>query len=246
LIKIGFKKSEILIYIFAAALVASLLFAFSLSGKYKKDIRTRENEISALEEKVAAITNAKEVLQQALMKAVRTAKGYQVSAEDEANRRKAIEEQVVKVLAEMSSAKQQIKGLEEQNGALKSNVDRLEKEKENLANQVSYLKRAQETLQRKIKRLLTKADVELGQVVVTPASMQGKILKANSAYNFIIVDLGKNDGLKPKTTLMAYRDSNPIGAIIVEQVYDELSVCKADFKWEGDEMMAGYMVRGKE
>lgn len=253
MINLSLKKQNISAYIFVAALFVAGLMLFGLNGKYRKEIAAREKdiathkkEISILEQRLTAIANTKTILQKALIGSVRTKKRYELSFQHEAARRAAIEEQLGTALSEISSAKTQIADLQKNNAAFQKDINGLQQEKSSLSDQVNSLKKIQDALQRKIKRILTKADVELGQVVVTPGNIHGKILKANRPYNFIIVDLGKNDGIKPKTALIAYRDSNPIGEITVEKVYDELSVAKAAFQWNGDELMVGDMIRGKE
>ncbi len=191
------------------------------------------------------MSDARETILHALKKSIRKKREYRNSLGEEINRRRAIEEQLSKVFAEISTAKSRVKTLEEQNATSAYKISGLEQEKGILSEQVAALKKMQAGLQEKIKRLLTKADVELGQVVVTPASLQGKILKANPSYNFVIIDLGKNDGVKSQTAMVVYRDANQTGEIKIEKVYDELSVGKAAFKWTGNEIGVGDIVRGK-
>lgn len=239
------KKNSIFVYVPAVILVVMVCSVIISNGKYNKETKAKEKMISGLEEKLALMSDARVTLLQALKKSVRYKRVYKNYLEEEKTRRRAIEEQLSKVFSEMSGAKSQVKTLEEQNAANMYKISSLEQEKGVLSEQLAALKKMQTGLQEKIKRLLTKADVELGQVVVTPANLQGKILKANPSYNFVIVDLGKNDGVKPQTALAVYRDANQIGEIKIEKVYDELSVGKAAFRWTGNEMGVGDIVRGK-
>ena len=138
-----------------------------------------------------------------------------------------------------------LNNMKNENNKLRDEIKQLSQERDAFGDRVSSLERTQDSLQRKVKRLLTRTKVELGALVVTPSVLHGKILKANSKYNFIIIDLGKNDGIREGATLSAYRQDQPIGEIMIEKVYDELSVGKALFGWTGDELNIGDTVRGK-
>lgn len=247
MINLSLKKTNIIVYIFTLVLITMALILINLNSQYNKTTKTKEKVISKLEEKLALMSDTREAVLRALKKSIRKKREYRNSVVEEISRRRAIEEQLGKVFAEISAAKSRVKTLEEQNAASAHKISGLEREKGALSEQVAVLKKMQASLQEKIKRLLTKADVELGQVVVTPAGgLQGKILKANPSYNFVIIDLGRNDGVKPQTTMMVYRDANQTGEIKIEKVYDELSVGKAAFKWTGNEIGAGDIVRGRD
>lgn len=182
-------------------------------------------EVGDLEKRVAVILDSKMTLQQTLIKTIRENRQYKISIQDEVKRRELLNEQLQILTQEMSAAR--------------TEIVQLEQDKDFLKGQVSRFKKIRESLQLKIKRLLTRPKVELGEVVVTPSGLNGKILKANRLYNFVIIDLGKNDGIKPGMNLMAYREDDQIGEIVIDKVYDELSVGKAVFEWIGDEMDAG-------
>jgi hypothetical protein len=66
--------------------------------------------------------------------------------------------------------------------------------------------------------------VELAPVIVNPQiSVSGKVEVVNRKFNFIISNIGQDDGLKIGDVLNVYRNDKPIGLVRVEKLYDVLS-----------------------
>ncbi|MBN1493935.1 MAG: hypothetical protein JW938_07295 [Candidatus Omnitrophica bacterium] len=66
--------------------------------------------------------------------------------------------------------------------------------------------------------------VELEPVVVKPQiSVSGRVEVVNRKFNFVISNIGADDGLKIGDVLNVYRDEQPIGLVRVEKLYDVLS-----------------------
>lgn len=55
--------------------------------------------------------------------------------------------------------------------------------------------------------------------------LNGKILEINREYNFVIINLGKRDGVKKGMVFMVYRDRRLIGKVEVEEVFNDMSSC---------------------
>lgn len=236
------KKDKIITFLLLVLLGVLIFVIFNLKDRD----RQYEREIMALEKRFEIFSGTKATLEHILIRAVRKNRQYKVSLENEIKRRESLDEQLKILFTEISAAKSDLNDLEDKNHVLQTKTGQLQQENNFLNGQISHFKQMQENLQLKIKRLLMRTKVELGKVVVTPSSLNGKVLKANKLYNFIIIDLGKNDGIKAGMSLIAYRGDSRIGEIIIEKAYDELSVGKAAFEWVGDEMGAGDIVKGKE
>lgn len=232
-----------LILILALTLVTSMLF----------DVRQRyETDTMALDYRIKVVLDAKSAAQAALKNAVRRTRDYKASFLRENERARMLAAQVAQLMdieAQSNKALEardaQINALKSQNGSLKDTSARLSDEKSGLEAQVAVFQKTQENLQKKIKRLLIRPKVELGKIVITPAVLEGKIVKANRKYNFVIIDLGRNDGIKTGMRLVSSRGEMPAGDIVIEKVYDELSVGKADFAWAGNEVDVGDSVKTK-
>lgn len=242
------KKStnKLGIYILIVVLAVFAFLLFGLQQQYDRSTKT-------LREKVVSVTNSKIIIQEALKNAVRKKRVYKIALQEEGKRAQLLNTQVSQLLSSEQLNKKraqaldtELRDLKVENNALKDAAVRLSQEKNDLKEQLNSFQKIQANLQEKIKRLLTRTNIELGQVVVTPSALIGKIIKANQKYNFIIIDLGKNDGMQVGMNFAAYRQDNLIGEISIEKVYDELSVGKANFKWAGDELDAGDTIRGKD
>ncbi|MFH1577898.1 MAG: hypothetical protein ABIC18_02350, partial [Candidatus Omnitrophota bacterium] len=56
-------------------------------------------------------------------------------------------------------------------------------------------------------------------------TLKGKVLLINKDYNFIIIDLGSNDGAGISDVFSVYRNNNYIGDIQVEKLQETMSAC---------------------
>ncbi|MBI4335566.1 MAG: hypothetical protein HY589_02815 [Candidatus Omnitrophica bacterium] len=243
------KREKLFFCALALNLIIMIFAVANFSGlkeRHKRAMAAREGEISRLAEKMAVISDARTRLQAALGRSIRKKAALGLSLEAERKRKEELDRQLLIALAQISASADRIKDLEREKNDFKKMTGELEKEKQALNEKVNLYSRTQAYLQGKIKRLLAKAKVELNEVVITPESSSGKILKANRDYNFVIVDLGRNDGVKAGERFIIYRDDKETGEAVIEKVYDELSVGKAAFAWTGDEVRVGDVVKGKQ
>ncbi len=58
---------------------------------------------------------------------------------------------------------------------------------------------------------------------VSASIQDGQVVVINREYDFIVMNLGKNDGLSIGQEFKIVRDNEVIGRVRVEKVYDELS-----------------------
>lgn len=132
----------------------------------------------------------------------------------------------------------------------------LKTQQEQAQKQLEELQQAKAQLETKVLELSygeTTPTVELEKVMVSglppqpglqraqPASVvQGQVLVINREYDFIVVSLGKNQGLGIGQELQIVRGQDILGRVKVEKLYDELSAAailpgtKEDAIREGD------------
>lgn len=233
------KQSKLIILLLTITLGCSIFFIFGYQKKY-------ENELKGLRKKFIVSSRARKTLQAALVRSTIKKNRYRVFLRDEQKRREALEARFEKLFSEVTAGRERLSNLADRNEGLEKKLAGIEEEKSYLWERLDYFKKVHDNLQHKISRLLTKRSVELGQVVVTPSSMEGKILKADRSHNFVIIDLGKNDGIKEGMKLAAFRGDLHMGSILIEKVYDRLSAGKADFKWAEGALIEGDFVKGVE
>lgn len=126
-------------------------------------------------------------------------------------------------------------------------LELIKSEREQLAKELSDFKGQQETLRKQLsqaeqvkveleKQLETSSQptLELEKVVVTNPSgggttaspvsaTQGQVVVVNREYDFIVVNLGRNQGLQIGQEFQIVRGNEILGRAKVEKVYDELS-----------------------
>lgn len=252
ILKSMFEKSTIILCVSLLTVTVLLFTLVNLQRAYGKNVRT-------LKEKIEVVSGTKALLRETLKKTVRVKRNYKLSLSDEMKRNRALNDELAGLFSELSEKKSQIASMDSQlsglrdesarlkgaNEALKNNLAQLGDEKNLLAEKVAYLRKIQDDMQKKISRLLTRNKIELGEVIVKPAMLNGKVLKISKEHNFVIIDIGKNDGVRPDAILMAYREDKEIGEIKIEKVYDELSVGSAAFEWRDKELDIGDTVKGK-
>lgn len=55
--------------------------------------------------------------------------------------------------------------------------------------------------------------------------LNGRILEINHEYNFVIISLGKGEGIKKGMVFMVYREKKLLGKVEVEDVFQDMSSC---------------------
>lgn len=53
----------------------------------------------------------------------------------------------------------------------------------------------------------------------------GKILEINKEFNFVIINLGKEEGIKKGMIFLVYREKKLLGKMEVEEVFQDMSSC---------------------
>ena len=119
-------------------------------------------------------------------------------------------------------------------------VAKLKTDQDKLQKQLADLEQAKSDLEQKLMEASQQPSVELDKVVVTngeggesaagapPAAastsgLQGKIIVVNREYDFIVMNLGKNQGLSVGQEFQIVRGQQVLGRVRVEKLYDELS-----------------------
>ncbi|MBN1794788.1 MAG: hypothetical protein JW844_07490 [Candidatus Omnitrophica bacterium] len=122
---------------------------------------------------------------------------------------------------EKQSLLDKIKELEEVNGEIAGTLIKLEREREELTKQL-------EDAHQKARR----SEVELPKVVVQSTATppppvlpvrKGEILTVNREFDFVIVNLGRDDNVNIGDVFSVQRDGRDIGKVQVEEVHDSVS-----------------------
>jgi len=100
-------------------------------------------------------------------------------------------------------------------------------------------------LSRDIKRLQAKVDqYETGgeAVVELPPGLKGKIMVVDPKWNFVVLDIGGQQGLLPNGVLMVSRDAKLVGKVKIVSVEPNRSIANIMPGWKLGEIMEGDQV----
>ena len=137
--------------------------------------------------------------------------------------------EIDRVGKDLEQARSERTSLTEQIATLKQGQD-------SLHAQLGELQQAKHDLEAKVLELSEQPTVELDKVVVAPPSgsspagesspgsaTQGQVVVVNREFDFVVVSLGKKQGLTVGQEFQIVRGQQVLGRVKVEKVYDELS-----------------------
>ena len=123
------------------------------------------------------------------------------------------------------------------------------------------MQKAKEELETKLAELSPQPTVELDRVVVTdpaaPAAssaltqpagsqvtaVQGQVIVVNREYDFVVINMGRNQGLAVGEEFQIVRGERVMGRVKVEKIYDELSAAAILPDTDKDAIREGDLVR---
>ena len=217
----------------------------------REDLKARNSELeqakTQAEEQLARARKDLTQAQQEMAKAIEARDTLTKSIEDR-------EREIGRLTKDLEQAQTQSKQATSQLADLQSERDVIKK-------QLADLESAKSTLEAKVAEMSSHPTVELDKVVVNGQSMatgatatassgpsgssaNGQVVVVNREYDFIVMNMGKNQGLTVGQQFKIVRGSEVLGTVKVEKVYDELSAAailpesKKDSIREGDAVVA--------
>ena len=79
-----------------------------------------------------------------------------------------------------------------------------------------------------------------------PPGLTGHVLAINSDYNFVVIDVGENQGVVSSAQMIVYRDGVLLGKIKITSVEPSISVGDILPEWKKGEIQEGDTVIFKE
>jgi peptidoglycan hydrolase CwlO-like protein len=146
------------------------------------------------------------------------------------------------VLAQIGEVKAQLEEQRDLRDELEKKFTQAQQGIEKLQAELQELQAKKDELETKLKGLeeaKQAKDVELGKIVVSPeagqaqgaavapgakpVSVEGKVLVINKEYNFLVINLGKKDGIVVGDEFAVYHENRYIGDAKAEKVHDSMS-----------------------
>ncbi|RKY38582.1 MAG: hypothetical protein DRP75_04240 [Candidatus Omnitrophota bacterium] len=155
--------------------------------------------------------------QERLEKEIKKVKLLQENLNAERTEKKSLLSTLKQKKEEIERLTEELKTQKEKEKILSARVKTLQEEKRKVLARLSDLEKEKE--------------VSLKKIVVKPSpEFTGKVLIVNRRFNFLMIDLGEEDGLTPGIVLGVYRNNNLLAKIKVKAVYQhiaEASILKA-------------------
>lgn len=259
-------------FILSVLVVASTLFLISSVALFFMRQDEIEKRLT-LEKKLEELKEEKTKLTRDLDEAITIKNDLEVKLGGLEEKTKFLEGQLQEEKKSREMTYSQLESEKKESRRLVDELMRLKEEKEQvvlgLANakgecevlkvQLSNIQLAKEVLETKLKEAVLKKEVELEKIVVRPEAQQtpevakiesaktqevkGEVLVVNKKFDFVVVSLGENAGMKPGMTLGVYRNGKFLTTLQVEKVHSNMSAAKIppEFKnvdiREGDEVV---------
>jgi predicted RNase H-like nuclease (RuvC/YqgF family) len=223
----------------AAVAVAFLIREQELRQKKERELAFVQAEKEDLEQQLNEVRTAKQQVEADLARA--KTQLDQLNQELAASRQ--VKETLTKTIEdrqrEIDRLNKDLSQIRTERSALAEQADTLKRQHDSMQAQLTQLEQAKAELEAKVLELTGQPTVELDKVVVTgpeseaaigsaggpsPVSLlQGQVLVVNREYDFIVMNIGKNQGLQIGQEFQIVRGAEVLGRVKIEKIYDELS-----------------------
>lgn len=246
------SKNVNTVYLAIIALLAiTTLFLFiaknSLTAKNKELQVQLDTTIAAkasVEQQLNETAAIKNELQNRVEQMKKEAEAFAAQIEQEKRLKDNALAQLNEKMSEAENLKKAVDTERQEKLALKNT---LEKETNSLKAQLEEIKTAKESLEKKLKQTLAKKGIKLEKIVVKPETgeivPEGQVLVVNREFDFVVVNLGENDGLKVGSKLQVYKDDEMLGNVEVEKIYGNMSAATILPDAQKDKIKEGCPVR---
>lgn len=138
--------------------------------------------------------------------------------------------QITRLQSELEEAATATGPLERQIDELQTQLASKQEEARDLMDQVATLEGALERVEQEL-------GIEAGTVALT--GLTGEVLRVNRDWNFVILNLGRAQGLVPEAEMLVYRDADLVGKVRISSVKDAMAVAEVLRDWERDAVQEG-------
>ncbi len=247
----GSKTGLIILIVFCVIFAATTAILFVLHTQEhqmrveaENKLMVLENRKAQLERQLDKVEKEKSAIELELSKAESKISMISEKLELEKKYRQQTEDKLSMKEEELNSLRSELERFKTQVSQLQKRYNELSQKNEQLSNKLQQLRLAKKVLESKmgVSGAISEEDegVSLGTVVVKPTkpqeergtrALQGRILVVNKEFNFVMVDLGKINGIQPGAIFGIYHAGELIAKAKVEKVYDDM--CSAVILDEG-------------
>ena len=225
----------------AAAAISFQMKERALRISKEKEVALLKSANDDLERQLSEATKAQDELKDKLTKASAQLEQAVRSLAQELQVKDALAKSVDERQREIDRLGRDLQQLKSERTTLTEEIAQLKTHQDELQSQLSQVQQAKSDLENQAQKTAKPPTLELDKVVVTnpssaPSSSssaaasgtaapagQGQVIVVNREYDFVVVNLGKNQGLEVGQEFQIFRDNQVLGRAKIEKVYDELS-----------------------
>lgn len=231
----------VLVLLVVASITSAVLAVFAFMGKEReymkrllvedklaatlKDKRRIEKEIET-SKKAAQAAEARVSILQADVKKITE------QIEEEKTKSKAMALDFAKKKQEAEKLKEEIDQEKKEKLIISRKLEDLQFDYEKIKKEVTKARNEKLTLERKMEELKEKS-IDLDKIVVSPQAslrqepvkelLRGRVLVVNKEYNFVVVDLGQNDGVMKGLEFEIREGTELLAKAEIDKVYETMS-----------------------
>ncbi len=142
--------------------------------------------------------------------------------------------------AEISRKDTQIATLEQDKTNLQLQIDDLNNKVIAAEEKVLDAEDQVRNLEEEVKDLYAQLGIKTSSTI--PKGLTGRILVVNPDWNFVVIDLGSDDGLVSNAEMLIHRDDMLIGKVTISGVSREMAIAELNPAWLEGEVKAGDLV----
>ena len=235
----------------AALLAITTLFLFIAKNQLAAKNQELQSQLDAaisakasVEQQLGEVSAIKTNLEKTVEQMKKDAEALAAQIEQEKKLKESALAQVDQQIQELNSAKQSLEAERKEKTILK---DQFKKNMDALNAQLQEAKTAKESIEKKLKQTLARKGIKLEKIVVRPETgeliSEGQVLVVNREFDFVVINLGENDGLKVGSKLHVLKDDQAIGTVEVEKIYGNMSAATIMPDTNKDQLKEGCAVR---
>lgn len=241
------RKGKVGIIFLVILLIISL--AGAAAGFYF--LRQEKLKVIALREELEKVETARRTAENKLAESRSSIEKLNARLADNQSRINELESQLNKAESEKSELVSKIERLQSElqeqeklREEWEAKQSQTQTEIDSLQNLLKSLQKNKETLESQIAQLESEKEVALGKIVVgeeklsreqtapsEPAALQaesalkGKVLAINRDYDFVVINLGSQQGISEGDVFSVYRDDKYIGDVKVDKIQNNMGSC---------------------
>lgn len=213
-----------------------------------------KSEKQQLEEQLRELTEAKDQLEADVVKLTEQADQIAQQLAEERQAKDTLAKSVDNRQLEIDRLGKDLAQARSERETLTTQITQLQTQQQELQQRLADTEKAKGELEAKVLELSGTPTVELDKIVVksdeatsAPAASraqgEGQVIVVNREYDFIVMDLGKKQGLQVGQEFQIMRGDEVLGRVKVEKVYEELSAAAILPESKKDSIREGDLVR---